>query len=74
MQSWKNLNKCEKDANTIEFKSREAIEPVIMEYLEAEQVWHNFKERAITYNFEEIYQDMIYILINFLFAKPKKGR
>ena len=38
------------------------MEPVIMEYVKAEQVWHNFKERAITYNFEEIFQDMIYIL------------
>jgi len=56
------LKQMRKDANTIEFKSLEAIEPVIMEYLKAEQVWHNFKERAITYNFEEIFQDMIYIL------------
>jgi hypothetical protein len=51
-----------KDADTIEYKSLEAMEPVILEYVKAEQVWHNFKERAITFNFEEIFQDMIFIL------------
>jgi hypothetical protein len=49
-------------AETVEYKSPEAMEPVIMEYVRAESVWHNFKERAITYNFEEIFLDMIYIL------------
>lgn len=56
------LKQMRKDANTIEYKSREMMEPVIMEYVKAEHVWHNFRERAITYNFEEIFQDMIYIL------------
>lgn len=51
-----------KDANTIEYKSREMMEPVIMEQVKAEHVWHNFRERAITCNFEKIFQDMIYIL------------
>lgn len=56
------LKQMRKDANTIEYKSLETMEPIIMEYVNAEQVWHNFKERAITYNFEEIFHDMIYIL------------
>ncbi|MCF6159151.1 MAG: hypothetical protein E3K32_11435 [wastewater metagenome] len=51
-----------KDANTIEYKSLELMEPVINEYINAEPVWHNFKERAITHNFEETFHDMIYIL------------
>ena len=42
------------------------MEAVIMEYVKAEQVWHSFKERAITYNFEETFQDMIFIL-NFIY-------
>jgi hypothetical protein len=50
------------DANSIEYKSVEAMEPVIMEYVRAERVWHNFLERAITYNFEEIFLNMIYII------------
>lgn len=56
------LKQMRKEANTIEYKSPETMEPVIMEYVKAEHVWHNFRERAITYNFEEIFQDMIYIL------------
>jgi hypothetical protein len=49
-------------AEEIEYKSVEAMEPVIMEYVRAESVWHNFMERAITYNFEEIFFNMIFIL------------
>lgn len=56
------LKQMREEANTIEYKSPETMEPVIMEYVKAEHVWHNFRERAITYNFEEIFQDMIYIL------------
>lgn len=56
------LKQMRKEANTIEYKSPETMEPVIMEYVKAEHIWHNFRERAITYNFEEIFQDMIYIL------------
>jgi len=33
-----------------------------MEYVKAQPVWMSFMERAITYNFEEIFHDMIYIL------------
>jgi len=51
-----------KDAETIEYKSLEAMEPVIIEYVMAQNVWKSFMERAITYNFEEIFHDMIYIL------------
>lgn len=39
------LKQMRKDANTIEYKSREMMEPVIMEYVKAEHVWHNFRER-----------------------------
>jgi len=56
------LHEMRRQAETVEFKSLEAMEPVIMEYVKAEPVWHGFKERAITYNFESIFQDMIGIL------------
>jgi hypothetical protein len=49
-------------AETVEYKSPEAMEPVILEYVKAERVWRNFMERAITFNFEEIFRDMISIL------------
>ncbi len=49
-------------AEEIEYKSLEVMEPVILEYVKAENVWHSFMERAITYNFEGIFFDMIFIL------------
>lgn len=60
------MRQMRKEADTIEYQSPEMMEPVIMEYVKAEQVWHSFKERAITYNFEEIFHDMIFIL-NFIY-------
>ncbi len=56
------LRQIRKDADTIEYKSLEAMEPVIMEYVKAEQVWHDFNKHAITHNFEEIFNDMVYML------------
>jgi hypothetical protein len=56
------LKEMRRQAETVEYASPEAMEPVIMEYVKAEPVWHSFKERAITYNFEPIFHDMIYIL------------
>jgi len=53
-------------AKAVEYKSPEDMEPVILEYVKAESVWHNFMERAITYNFEGIFFDMIFIL-HFIF-------
>jgi hypothetical protein len=60
--SLEELREFRRQAETILYKSPEAMEPVILEYVRAERVWHNFLERAITYNFEEIFMDMIYIL------------
>lgn len=56
------LKKMREDANTIEYKSLEMMEPIIMEYVNAQSVWQNFVDLAISYNFEEIFEDMIYIL------------
>lgn len=60
--SLEDLKRMRKEAEHIEYQSSEAMEPVIREYVKAQDVWNNFLNRAITYNFEEIFQDMIYIL------------
>jgi len=60
--SLEELRQMRRQAETIEYKSAQAMEPVILEYVKAQPVWMSFMERAITYNFEEIFHDMIYIL------------
>lgn len=64
--SLEELRAMREQAKNIEYKSLEAMEPVIKEYVKAEKVWRDFMERAITYNFENIFFDMIYI-IHFLY-------
>ena len=49
-------------AAAVEYRSAEAMEPVIMEYVKAERVWQAFMERAIANNFEEVFYRMIDIL------------
>jgi hypothetical protein len=38
------------------------MEPVIMEYVNAEPVWRNFMNISLEYGFEDIFQDMLYIM------------
>jgi len=56
------LKKMREDAKTVEYKSSEAIEGVIMEYVAAEPVWRYFMNIALEYDFEDIFQDMLFIL------------
>jgi hypothetical protein len=56
------LKQMREEANHIEYISSEAMEPIIMEYVKAHHVWYAFMGRSITYNFESIFNDMIYIL------------
>jgi hypothetical protein len=56
------LKKMRHEANTIEYKSSEAMEPVIMEYVKAQTVWRNFMNIALDYGFDDIFHDMVYIL------------
>lgn len=60
--SLEELRHIRQQAETIDYKSLQAMEPVIMEYVKAQPIWMSFMERAITCNFEEIFHDMIYIL------------
>ncbi len=56
------LKKMREDAENIEYKSVEAMEPVIMEYVNAREAFYGFMQRAINCNFESIFQNMIYVL------------
>jgi hypothetical protein len=60
--SLEDLRKMRREAEAIEYRSPEEMEEIIREYVKAQPVWTNFMERAITYNFENIFLDMIYIL------------
>ena len=60
--SLKELEKMRREAETIEYQSLESMEPIIMEYVNAQRVWVSFMERAATCNFEDIFNNMIYIL------------
>jgi hypothetical protein len=56
------LKKFRRDAEVIEYKSLEAMELIILEYVRTRHVWQSFLERSITYNFEDIFLDMISII------------
>jgi len=60
--SLEELRAMRRKAEKVEYTSLGALEPVIEEYVAAEPVWNAFRERAITYNFENIFMDMIGIL------------
>ncbi len=56
------LKKMREDAEKIEYKSVEAMEPVIMEYVNSREAFYGFMQRAINCDFESIFQNMIYVL------------
>jgi len=56
------LRRMRREAERLEYRSAEAVEGIIAEYVKTQPVWTSFMERAITYNFENIFLDMIYIL------------
>lgn len=56
------LRQMRRQADVVEYKSAAAMEVIIKEYAKAKPVWLSFMERAITYDFESIFLDMIYII------------
>ena len=50
------------EADSLEYRSREALEPVIMEYVKCHDVFHGFMDWAIVNHFENIFHDMIHLL------------
>jgi hypothetical protein len=65
-------------AEDMSYSSPEAMEPVVMEYVNSHDVFHEFMDWAITNNFEEIFHDMIHLLHFIqdvkLFKKHNPGR
>ena len=60
--SLEELKQMRREAESIEYQSSISMEPIIMEYVNAQRVWVSFMERAMTCNFEDIFHTMIYIL------------
>jgi hypothetical protein len=56
------LRKLREAAGRMEYRSTEALEPVIMEYVNAHAVFRDFMDWAITNHFEDIFQNMIRLL------------
>ncbi len=56
------LKKMRAEAEHVEYSSLEAMEPVILEYVNTKDVWKNFMNIALDSDFEDIFQAMVYIL------------
>jgi len=49
-------------ADTVTYRSPQAAESVIREYVKAQPIWTSFLERAIAFNFEDVFHSMIGML------------
>jgi len=56
------LKDMRKQAERVEYQTLESMEPVIMEYVQALPTWRQFLDRALQFNFDDIVEDMIYLL------------
>ena len=62
MASLGELKEMRREASTTEYHSLEAMEPVIMEYANALDVWRSLMDIARANGFNDIFQDMLYIM------------
>ncbi|MBW7899345.1 hypothetical protein B188_22400 [Candidatus Brocadiaceae bacterium B188] len=60
--STEELRQMRNDANHLEYQSLEEMEHVIMEYIQAYQVFYDFMERAIIHDVDSGFDDMVYVL------------
>lgn len=60
--SLKELKQMREAVQSIEYSSDEAMEPVIMEYVNAYNVFFGFMEWAISSEYEALFHDMVYLL------------
>jgi len=60
--SLEELKKMRKSVDKLRYRSLEELEPVIMEYVRANQAFRGFMEWALANEMENIFADMIYIL------------
>jgi hypothetical protein len=56
------LRQMRKEAETVEYRSLEAMKPVITEYVKAEGAWRSFVNFARENGLDDIFQDMLYIM------------
>jgi hypothetical protein len=56
------LQEMRKNAEIVEYVSLQAMEPVILEYMNAQDVWKSFMNIALEYRFDDIFQNMVDIL------------
>jgi len=56
------LREMRAEAERVEYQSLEEMEPLIMEYVKTQHVWQLFMEKAMDFHFENIVEDMIYII------------
>jgi hypothetical protein len=56
------LKQMRRQADSVEYRSPEAMEAVITEYAKAQDVWRGFLNLAMENGFEEIFQDMLGIV------------
>jgi len=59
--SLEQLKQVRESAEMVEYKSLDAMEPVIMEYVKAQPVWKNFMDLAMGFGFDVVLKDMVYI-------------
>lgn len=60
--SLEELRQMRSEANHLEYKSLEAMESVIMEYVSAYHVFYEFMERSIVHDMNSSFENMLYIL------------
>jgi len=60
--SLEELRQMRQQAERIEYRSPRAMEAVVLEYAKARPVWLTFMNRAIEFNFEDVFNNMIFIL------------
>jgi hypothetical protein len=56
------LKQMREAARIVEYKSPDLMEPLIMEYVNTQSVWQSFMDLAITYDLEDIFESMVYLL------------
>ncbi|MBE9478066.1 MAG: hypothetical protein IMY81_02350 [Chloroflexi bacterium] len=60
--SIKELKKLRDDAGTIRYKSIELVEAAAKEYVKTQHIWKAYLDRAVEYDLEKVYQNMMYVL------------
>ena len=56
------LKKLRDDTTTIKYKSLELIEVAVEEYVKSQHIWREYVDRAVEYDFEETYHNMMHVL------------